>query len=319
MNKILGIAVLALAGSAYAQQTTLPPSSVTDGVTVRPLSFDYNGAAPGGTNSGAARWEADPGLASYKFASDLNLDNPNMESPDNRLGLNWSSGKPSGVVSAINSLDADGGFIRAIFAGESAGWLNDFGYTYSGNPTTGGPTNPNQSYTVYENIQAVNPGSTINFGDSFDVTFSIADNVKNFDFWLNGSDSFGTTNQPPSNRGGIYTVFNPGNSIPYIAPGNVLWAQSPILVSTWIGLAADTTDGTADGYTLVQTWLVGLEDWRRDNGADNDFNDFAFALQFYDRNGRPFDAVPEPSTYGLIGALALLGLVAFRRFKAAKK
>jgi hypothetical protein len=312
MNKVYAIAALtALAGSAYAQQNPLPPSSATDGVVNQAI----------GLNAGATHWEADPGLGSYKFASDIDLDSPNMSSPDNRLGLNWSAGKPSTVASNIASIDAAGGTIRAIFTGESAGWVNDFGYTRSGNPTTGGLGNPNQSFTVYENIQAVTPGATISFGDHFDVTFDKSDDVSKFDFWLNAVGAFGPANPPPApgGVGGIYTILNAANSIPYIAPGNVLWAQSPILVNTFVGLLADTTDGLADGYTNVPTWLVGIEDWRRDSSlVDNDFNDFVFGIQLFDVNGRPFGPVPEPSTYGLIGAAALLGLVGFRRFKSKK-
>jgi hypothetical protein len=43
-----------------------------------------------------------------------------------------------------------------------------------------------------------------------------------------------------------------------------------------------------------------------------------FALQFFGPDGKPFTPVPEPATYGLIGAAALLGLVAARRFKSKK-
>jgi len=58
-----------------------------------------------------------------------------------------------------------------------------------------------------------------------------------------------------------------------------------------------------------------LEDWRLDGGTDLDYSDSIIALQFYTLSGAPFPdgAVPEPSTYGLIGAGALLGLVALRR------
>jgi hypothetical protein len=52
---------------------------------------------------------------------------------------------------------------------------------------------------------------------------------------------------------------------------------------------------------------------RRGSGRDNDFNDFIFAFRaIYDEPQAP---VPEPSTYGLIGAATLLGFVGYRRFK----
>ena len=306
MNKLIAIAALsALAGSAYAQlPLPLPPSSVADGV---PL-LNYNP----GPNTGVTHWDNPLGLAAYKFASDDNLNIPNMDSPDNRLGLTWAAGKPAQVIANKAAIEADGGTIRTIFTGESAGWLNDLGYTYTGHP--GGAGN----FTVVENIQALSP-ATISFGQYFNNTFTAHSGAAAFDVWLNAVGETGVVNAPPGNKGGVYTIFDTTNSIPYIAPGNVLWAQSPILVSTWIGLAADTVDGTADGYTNVQTWLVGIEDWRRGHpDFDGDYNDLMLAFQFFDKNGRPFGPVPEPSTYGLLGAIALGGLVAFRRFKAKK-
>lgn len=59
--------------------------------------------------------------------------------------------------------------------------------------------------------------------------------------------------------------------------------------------------------------VFGIDDLRT---AAIDFNDGVFLVE---RNLLPvaFESpVPEPSTYGLIGAVALLGLVAYRRFKA---
>lgn len=66
----------------------------------------------------------------------------------------------------------------------------------------------------------------------------------------------------------------------------------------------------------VTTYVVGVEDIR--GGGDWDYNDVIFALQFFKVDGTPDSPVPEPSTYGLIGAAALLGFVAVRRIKSKK-
>jgi hypothetical protein len=71
-------------------------------------------------------------------------------------------------------------------------------------------------------------------------------------------------------------------------------------------------------YMNVATYLVALEDWKINNGSDSDYTDLIVGFQFYSVSGTPFTPVPEPSTYTLIGACVLLGLVALRRIKAKK-
>lgn len=282
-------AIAALAGSsAFAQLATLPPSSSTDGSPVINI----------GTNAGTTHWEDPATLGHYRVASDVNLPLPS--------GLTWASTAPAAVWTNLATIGTGGGTVRAIFTGESAGWLNDFGYTHSGNPA--GP----DSFTVFSNIQAVAP-ATVAFGDHVDIPFLPGDSTSTFDLWLNGTDSFTTANPtPPTANGGVYTVLHPTNSMPYIAPGNVKFAQSPLMVNTWIP--------SAGMYENVATYMVALEDWRLDRGSDMDSSDFIFGLQFFDNTGTPLGdtPVPEPSTYGLMGAVGLLGLAAWRRKKAAK-
>jgi hypothetical protein len=292
MKKVIAVAALtALTGSAFAQLSTLPPMSTTDGVAVQPI----------GLNAGPTHWENPATLGAFKFASD-----DNFAAPD-PVSLGWTIAPPGSIMSHINSIDADGGTIRAIFTGESAGWLNDFGYTYDGNPASA-----TQSFTVFKDIQAANTGNgsvNINFGDYIDVGFLQSDSAANFDFWLNGVGEFGLNTPTPTQLGGVYTAIHPTNSTPYVA-GQVLWAPSPIFVNTWV----QALNGGLGGYTDVATYLVGFDDWRLDRGSDADDNDFMFALQFYRADGTPFTPIPEPSTYGLIGAVALVGLIARRRF-----
>ncbi len=204
------------------------------------------------------------------------------------------------------TMDIEGGTLRAIFLGESAGWLNDFGYTRSGNYTSG-------AYTVFSDIQAVTPAN-INFGDHVDINFGVGDDVSVFDFWLNGVGAMGSDNSAGlgTGAGGVYTAFHPTNSTPYFA-GQVKWAFPPLAVNTWV----QALNSGAGGYADVYTYLLGWEDTRL-NQDDGDNNDFMIALQFYRADGTPFTPVPEPATYGAIGALALVGLIVRRRFQAKK-
>lgn len=283
MKKVIAIAALtAVTSSAFAQLSPLPGTE--PGVTVNSI----------GANAGALYWENPLGLLAYKFASDDNLGAPKPGPVDNALGLSWGTSFNGHVSSILGKLNAEGGTIRAIFLGESAGWLNDFGYAYNGLPAGA------QSYSVWNDIQANKPVPNPAFGSYFDLSLEVGE-ASAFDFWLSGSNSKNAVNPLPSSPGGYYTAFHPTNGNP--ATNNALWTQTALNVRNW----------TAGGDQWAATYLVGFEDWRL-GSADKDFNDFMFAVQFFDKNGTPFSSVPEPSTYGLIGAVALLGLVARRRF-----
>ena len=283
MKTVLAIAVAAtVAVSAYAQLSPVPP---TEGLIINP---------------GQAPW-AGSELGDYYFATDNNLGTPNMGSPDNVDGLSWSHSVNSQVSSALTSINTTGGTVRAIFVGESAGWYNNFGYSYDGNPSSA------QSFSLFNNIQGAGATPTITSGQYADIVLS-AGQASTFDFWLDG-----VGNQPGGANGGVYTAIHQSNSSPYILPGNVLWASSAIEVPTFV----QSLNGGLGGWEDVATYLVGYEDWNL-NSADKDYNDFVFAIQLFDQNGTPFTPVPEPSTYGLIGAAALLGLVARRRFASKK-
>lgn len=298
MKKTLALVALAvITGSAYAQLNPIPnpATSAPEGLVIKHLA--------GTENAGAANWEANPGLASYKFASNGTQTDPNTGSPDNAYGLHWAS-VSSAINARLSTLQTDGGILRVIFTGESAGWLNDFGYSYSGNPA-----DPTKSFSVFNNIQAP---ANVTFGDSFTLTFGKG-TLNNFDLWLNGRGLEGNGRLSPTTDGGVYTVFNQTNSVPYNAPGNVRLTTDALEVNTWL----TTTKGNY--YADVDTYLVGVEDWNLKTGADKDYNDFMFALQFFNPDGtRQELPVPEPSTYGLIGAAGLLGLVLIRRIKSKK-
>lgn len=292
MKTVISLAAFtAIAGTAFAQLNPLPPSSLTDGIAVQHE----------GINGGATHWDSPSTLGSFKNISTTNGDAPLTSSTYNPLGLTFASTIPTAVTSIKATMAASGaataGTIRSIFLGESAGWQDDFGYTYSGKPTGPG------SFTAFQNISAgLGSPATIAFGDFFDVPLT-GTQASTFDYWYDGvGDS-----SSPSTYGGVYTAFNPANSSPIVPPGNVLWAQSPLMVNTFVPALG--------AYADVATYLVAFEDWRLDRGSDKDYTDLVVGLQFYNANGLPFGPVPEPSTYGLMGAAGLLGLVAYRRFK----
>ena len=283
MKKVIAIAALTAAtSSAFAQLAPLPGTE--PGVSVNSI----------GANAGALYWENPLGLLAYKFASDDNLGAPKPSALDNGLGLSWASSYNGHVASILNKLNAEGGTIRAIFLGESAAWLNDFGYAYDGLPAG------TQSYSVWNDIQANQLVPNPEFGAHINLDLQVGE-ASAFDFWLSASNSKSAVTQPPGSPGGYYTAFHPANGNP--GTNNALWTQDALNVRNW----------TPGGDQWAATYLVGFEDWRL-GSADKDYNDFMFAVQFFDKNGTPFSSVPEPSTYGLIGAAALLGLVARRRF-----
>jgi hypothetical protein len=291
-TSILVFAVTAFAGTAFAQLSVLPPPSSADGTLLQSA----------GVNAGATHWGNPSNLGAYQIDSSTSGKAVITSPTYNPSGLTFAPTVPTAVTSIINSLNVTGGTVRAIFVGESAGWKNDFGYTYTGNPAGPG------SFTVLQNDQ-VNPApANVAFGDHIDVLLGKGQ-ASSFDLWLNGVGDGGSA---PSQYGGVYTAFNPANSMPYVQSGNVLWAQSALSVSTFVPAL-----GT---YANVSTYLVGFEDWRLDRGSDQDFSDLVLAVQFFDVNGQALTdpAVPEPSTYGLIGAAALLGMIVIRRIKSKR-
>lgn len=281
-------ALFGLTGAAYSQLTTLPPSSLDEGIAVSPI----------GSNAGPTHWNNPAGLGAFALRADGTI-------PLSTMGLTWGAAPPAAAVAASNAIAANGGVIRGIFLGESAGWLNDFGYTRSGNPA--GPN----SFTLFSDIQSMGPAPTVRFGDYVDIPLAFGQ-AANFDFWLNATGDFSPGPTSPLNpNGGVYTAFDSTRGSTTMNGAGALWAQSPVLANTW--------SPALNAYADVFTYLVSFEDWRPDRGSDRDMSDFLFAVQFFLPDGTPLapelGAVPEPSTYGLLAAFALAGgaIIARRR------
>lgn len=199
--------------------------------------------------------------------------------------------KPAGINGANGWVDAsnfavtleEGDSLIVTYLGKTAGWLNDFGMTVGGmNAYEVGGGDAHTLWTAIDNgVPAI--------GDQY--TFGVSESTI-IDFWLNSGGN------PPPALGGTYSIFYPGTSDPSnTGPGY-----------SALGKVFNVHDSFADKNRSIL--VVAIEDWR---DFDSDFTDLFFAIEIYDRDGTPQFPVPEPSTYGLIGAMLLLGLVAVRR------
>lgn len=201
----------------------------------------------------------------------------------------WNHG-PVDLTTAFgaNPFLASGGSVKAIFLGETAGWKNDFGFSPSSAPDTYTP--------LATNIENALDG-TGNIQSGWETTVSYAAGQQ-VDFWLNSGGGIG--------EGGLFYAFD----------GNRFAGDDTSVHTRWQIRDVMTTyfNGSSVVTTAVPTLLVGFEDVRQGlSYYDGDFNDFVFGFQFLPT--QPNTPVPEPSTYGLLGGAALVGLVALRRLK----
>lgn len=172
--------------------------------------------------------------------------------------------------------------VEVVFLGESGGWWNDFGYRLNG-----------VDHLLADGAQAVD-GKTISFGDHAFLTIDADDSI---DFFMTGSGIKKKDGQVTvGDKGGIFYTYDKSLNTGGSTNQSYFGTLDPV----------KSTRVVAD---LGAFTIMGFEDYRVTTGqSDRDYNDMLFAFRFIT------DApVPEPATYGVLAAGALLGLVAYKR------
>jgi hypothetical protein len=170
--------------------------------------------------------------------------------------------------------------VEVVYLGESGGWKNNLGMRLNGVDSI-------LAANIDQNLAWA---PTVNFGDY--TTFKLNPG--------NTLDFFVST--PVSPSGGKYYVFDKTLNVPIANSKNSYWGTLNPLVGHKIG----------DPANLQAFTVISVED-KNDKQPQDDWTDVVYAFRaVYDL---PDASVPEASTYGLIGAAALIGIVGYRRFK----
>lgn len=235
----------------------------------------------------------------------------------NHVTLTGDAYAPIGPLAAADGITMGGSAplaapdmiaIRIIFLGESAGWKNDFGYTFGSSTIVSGP--PATASTMHSSARTL--AHDINREVPSPAVFTFWDIPVTgatfgwFDIWLNASSSFDASNPSPTTTGGLYHAFHPSWDNPVESGLKAFWSQPFALETNYFDLDLGFIS------KLETTWLLTFEDLR-DASTDGDRSDLVLGVQIIHEGGRPNSGVPEPTTYGLLGTAALLSLIALRR------
>jgi len=240
------------------------------------------------------QWDGTPSIDSYFSDGGAGLSEFDAD-----VGMEfslWETGTVfAGIAAAHGWTDAadfgvtlqPGDMVIATFLGKTAGWSNDLGLNLGGSNAYG-----SGAYTLWSSINTSMPAA----GEQY--SFTLADDAvpTSLDFWLNSN---------AAEYGGTYSIFDPDGSVPDDS------GTPDFDHSAFAKVFNVFDDGTATNRSVL---LVALEDWR---GFDSDFTDMLFAIEIYGREGASQFPVPEPSTYGLIGAMVLMALAVVRRARRA--
>jgi hypothetical protein len=281
MKKTIALLAIAASTAAYAQIVPpLPP-------TVAPTPDAY---------SNAPLWDSQ--LNNVTVTGDANTPIGPLAAAD---GITLGGFAPGAVADMIA--------IRVIYFGESAGFKNDFGYTFGAPTVVSGP--PSTASTAHASARTLagDIDSSIPAPTPFtywDIPVTAA-TFASFDIWLSSSDSFDSTNPTPTLNGGLYHAFHDSWDNPSEAGSKASWSQAFVLNTDYFdtGLGSIVTVGAT-------THLLSFEDVRNIH-SDSDYSDLVLGIQIIREGGRPNTGVPEPKTYGVIGAAALLAIITVRR------
>jgi hypothetical protein len=282
MKKLLIIALMLAGSSAFADLTPATDGRLTDYQNWFGAPFNLN-------VSSDAYYPGEPSPVSNTPAPGTSTANATWSG----WQPNWSPGLSP--TSGING-GATGVTVEMVLVGETAGWWDGVGYRLNGVDTQ--LTTGIQTAGVFANYQ-VNEYTYFTLGAG-----------QTLDFYVNGTGTYGpNAGTTPGVNGGRYYVYNKALNTP---AGATMQSYDGQLTT----LASVRDPKYAIGAEGPYVWnVVAFEDINpTGSGLDGDFNDVIIAYRF--AADLP-QGVPEPSTFGLIGAAGLLGLVAYRRSRKA--